>query len=770
MPNSKYVEGKDKDIFMSIPEMTPQQKYEQFIKTNPKYKNLSMDKVCSIMIEQKVLSPHDAEELKKPLFGSYSLEQTPSFIEDNLSYIGIDIKKDSKQPQNYVEKPKTYHPRFKELEITKDGKADLNQFTIQNLKLKYDSKNYTITKNENGLITVTKKDGTPVMSVNNNFFGGTNVSYNNDGKILQLSLTKNGEIEGYSTKEIVNGTEIYKRYEKTNINPSKIYEKYPDGSFKQTNYDKTGKITFQDYWKKDGGSAEWVIEYSDGKPYKKTTRSDDRTSKTEYFLVNDLEKDITAKNSLGLPTTRSSLSDNVLKRITWGNVEETLEEYEKKTGRNLIEDIDNEIGLSRDLRDKLINHIETLYCKSASGEESGKYLAKKLFDDIQGLGSGKLADHIKMINPENLKYVLTEYKILSRDNNWNKTRNIGEVLSQLETIPGIKFDYKTDENIAEKLAPIEGLLTAIQDEWGLNQKTRNKLIKQIVDTSLNEKSPEVQTRIKRDMSEHPEDYHKIEIDIYRAENTTNGDMRNPALKNQRAAENSKNKTFDGQIEQGSTGDCWLLAGLNSAIAKPNFRNELEKLVKFDPKTGDYLVTMKGINQTYRVTKKDLQEYTALAKGSEKINSVEIAMDKYIRDEAYNYRKDIKTVDNEFGYINFVTIDANSSTFLWRTLFGDNYDLFDIKIDPLTEDFNNPDRVYEMSLRGAKGDDAHGVAKSEKAENYTIIAHHAYSIIGSDEENIYLLNPWDSEDKITITRENFKKLNAGIEIYELPPKQ
>ena len=104
------------------------------------------------------------------------------------------------------------------------------------------------------------------------------------------------------------------------------------------------------------------------------------------------------------------------------------------------------------------------------------------------------------------------------------------------------------------------------------------------------------------------------------------------------------------------------------------------------------------------------------------------------------------------------------------MFGDNYDLFDIKIDPLTEDFNNPDRVYEMSLNGSKEDDVYGLAKSEKEENYRIVSRHAYSIIGSDEENIYLLNPWDSEDKITITRENFKKLNAGIEIYELPKKQ
>ena len=234
-------------------------------------------------------------------------------------------------------------------------------------------------------------------------------------------------------------------------------------------------------------------------------------------------------------------------------------------------------------------------------------------------------------------------------------------------------------------------------------------------------------------------------------------------------ETSKNKTFNGQIEQDLTGDCWLLAGLNSIIAKPKMLKELEKLVKTDPKTGDYLITMKGINKTYRVTRNDLKEYTTIAKGSEKVNAVEIAMDKYIRDEAYKDKERGHSIDDEFGYVSDVTIDANYSSFLWRTLFGDNYNLYDIKIDPSTEDFNNPDRVYEMSLRGNKGDDVYGLAKSEKNEIYTIIARHAYSIIGSDENNIYLLNPWDSADKITITRENFKKLNAHIEKYEIPTK-
>ena len=77
---------------MPIPEMTPQQKYQQFITTHPKYKNLSMDKVCSIMLKEKLLNPNDVKELKKPLFGNGFVNTDPAFIEEGMNNMGISTK------------------------------------------------------------------------------------------------------------------------------------------------------------------------------------------------------------------------------------------------------------------------------------------------------------------------------------------------------------------------------------------------------------------------------------------------------------------------------------------------------------------------------------------------------------------------------------------------------------------------------------------------------------------------------------------------------
>lgn len=720
-----------------------------------------MDKVCSIMIKQKLLSAEEAKELKKPLFGFNDSKYGINFKNSGYQSMGLNLtnRNNHPKPTNYIEKPKTYHPIITQLPVEKSGKVNLNNFTINGLKSQYDSKNYTVTKNKKGGIFVfSKKDGKLLLAVFNNFLG-VSIVYKKGNKEQSVNLNKNGEIEGYSLGEYNNGTQTIVQYRNKGRYPERKYIVYPNGDKKQTNYDtKTGQIKFQDYWKKNGNSPEYSIEYSNGVPYKKQVGS-----KTEYILVNDLEKDITAKNLLGLPTTKPSISDNVLKRINFQNIVETFEKYQEKTGRELTTDINDEIGLSKSLRDKLINHIETLYCKNAEPKDSGTYLAQKLFDDIQGLGSGKLTEHIQMINSNNLKYVLTEYRKLSGNNYQETYRRISNINHILHNV-NMNLSYENKDKILKKLTPIEGLLTAIQGEFGLKQSTRNSLIKQIVKVALEDKDSGTKRRISKDISQHPRDTYKVEVDLYRASNSADGDLRNPKL-NEARLNSTKNKTFKGQVKQGKTGDCWLLAGLNSIIANPSALKQLEKQVKYDPKTGNYSVYMKGLKQTYLVTKEDLKNYTAISSGSEKVNAVEIAMDKYMRDSAYNEKGGYFHVDEKFGSVDRVTIDGNFSSILWNTLFGDNYKMRP-NIDPLKEDFNNPKRLYAFSLSGS--DDNRtvlGVASSKKSKNYEIISRHAYSIIGSDEKNIYFSNPWDSSEKITISRADFKNIGYNLEVYE-----
>lgn len=744
---------------MTIPEMSPMQKYEYFCRTHPQYKNMSMKQVCSIMLKEKFINESELTELNKPIFsfnGESNLTLPRKGYENMGLYIGSSQDDNSQKPNNYVELPKKYHPKFTKLEIKDNGSVNISAYSVENLQNQYNKNKYNIVKDSNNEVSVTDKKGQPVLKISQNYFGPMITFY--EGKNEErVQLNKKNEITDYQIITTNNGITTNKRYNNNSAFPFSMSEIYPNGDRKNTNFDEnTGQIKFQDYWEADGYMAKYVTEYTNGKPYKKLVND-----KVEYPLVNDLDADITAKNILGVPTTRSSISENVLKRITYDNVDEILENYKDKTGRDLVLDIDEEIGLSGSLRDKLVNHIETLYCKRASAKESGEYLAKRIFDDIDGLGSGKLSKHVQMINADNIKYVLTEYKNLSRNKHGEVRAESINLSNMLYNITGIDYDIS---EVSDKLFPIEGLLTAISEEQGLKESVRKKLINQIVDVSLNDKAPEVQSRIKRDIASHPNDNHKIEVDIYRAENSDAGDLRNPELKKEKI-DTKNNKTFSGQIKQGLTGDCWLLAGLNSIIAKPEMRTKLEKLVSYDDKSGDYVVNLKGAKKIYRVTQAEINEYTGLSMGSEKVNAVEIAMDKLIRDNSYENKEDLFFIDKEFEHITNVTIDGNYSLFLWNSLFGSDGKQARKNIDPQNEDFNNPNRVYEMHLNQPEKFTVSGLAKSEKEENYSIISRHAYSIIGSDKDNIYLLNPWDSTDKITITRKNFEKLNANIQYYE-----
>ena len=737
---------------MAIPELTPYQKYEQFCKANPKYSKMNLAQVCSIMVDQKILTAAEAQDLSKPLFFKKGAENF-----DILNFSGADIwglsignQVDKNVPKNYVEQPKIYHPKIKSLELTPSGKVDLNNYTLDALKSRYPNDEYNIEQPAENVTIVRDLADNIVFIIDKNNFG-TVIQFHETKNIIKSAIVNdNGEISSFTINNLTSDKEIATVYESRDMLPVRSFEVYKDGSRLMTNYDsKTGKKVFEDYWKKDANMATWSIEYSDGKPYKKIT-----DGKVENFLVEDLKKCIDTTNILALSSANKSLSENVLKRISYNNVVEILEVYKCETGRDLLQDIADQDSLGLGARNKLINHIETLYCLSAPAEVSGNYLAKQLFEDIDGLGSGRLLEHIKMIDSRNLKYVLVEYKRLTLEDNYSMQTKVDRVMSMFD------FDDKVSDAIVDNLAPIEGLLTAIDGEIGLDENTKKNLIKQIIDISLEGKSAEVRSRIAQDIERHSEDYHKIEVDLYRAENSKGGELRNPELQKERI-DTSNNKTFLGQIKQGRTGDCWLLAALNSIIAKPEMLNRLEQQVVHNPAKDEYTVHLKGPNKVYKITREELDNYTTIASGSEKVNAVEIAMDKYIRDEAYDDRERGFLIDGEFGHVERVTIDANWSKFLWNSLLGYSY-TGDV-IDPAVEDFNNPSRVYSLSLR----EDIPNIsATSQKEENYFFHRRHAYSILGSDEKNLYLSNPWDSADIITISREDFVKLDPLVEVYDI----
>lgn len=749
---------------MGSPELTPLQKYEQYVATHKaQCKGLSITQICSIMVKNKILTTVELADLKNnPI-----LFPQNKFGKEKIGYENFGLfLSDTPQPVKNTKVPYAIqytHPMIAGVLCDEKKNIDLSQFSLKSLKEKYNSKEYNVTQDKNGAITVKTKNNEDVLFVRKNFINETVVSINRGGgKAQNFTIKKDGTLEDLTNIEEKNGKTISQIYRKGSKIPEKEFITYPDGSHKQTNFDKNGKVEFEDYWKKGGYRAEWVKQYSNGILWSQRIGN----NKQEYPLVTEIYKDINAKTVIGSPTTRSSLQRNIISGINYQNIRDIWDEYEKRYGKNPVDALRSRYNVDTKVKKQCITHMEKLYCAQAPAEKAGEYLAERLYNDIHGNDKSELAEHVKMINKRNLKYTLVAYREKSFYAHHDKIRDINITMNTIEQYLPKFITNKIRNYESSKITPYQGLLEAIAQTPNMSNKAKSKLITQIVNTGMEEENEFFVKQTKKEIAKHPSDMHKIEIDLYALENRAEdiGDLRNPELKT--GVKAKVNDEFDGPIKQDRTGDCWLLAGVNSILAKPELRKEFTKLITYDDKTKTYTVNLKGAGKVYKISKNEVDNTPNLAKGSKKINALEIAMDRLIREQAYNDKTNYPMIDSEFGYIHSVTIDGNWTSTLYRALgFKEEYDF--TEINPLTAELNDGHTLFNAEFGGREREIITGLATCKKDEHLADLhTRHAYSIIGSDKNNIYLTNPWDSSAVITMTRENFKKAGGHIRRYKV----
>lgn len=751
-----------------MPNLDPVQKFNQY-RAQPKCKGKSAEQICQMMIAENFINHQEYQILKSNTlifpFGTLNRQEQggnwTNSLGMNLSSHEQTRRLDRKD--NLVIQ-RQYHSQVKFIEIRPDKKADMTQFTLEGLKQRYDKDKYNIVQEKNGNIFVTTKDGMPMFSVLKSPIGNniTAISYQGN-KTEQVNINAKGELGFYTVRETRNGTTVTTQYNPGVTHPRAIYVDYPNGDKKNTGYSTNGTIEFEEYWKKDGGMADSGKEYSNGLVWKQfKTVNGERV--IEYPLVNELVKDLTAVGAIGQPTTRARLKSDVLNGINKKNIEAIWDEYEKQTGKTIIDTLRNKYTIDSKVKAQCINHIEKLFCQECSDKEKvGKFLAERLYQDIHGTNHSELTNHVKLLDKNNLKYVMTEYRLESMQRNFNEKDEYNDTVQTLRKyLPGPLCSLATD-HLVKKATPFRGLLEAI-DSSNISAAKKKELIKYITDTAMEDKNEYAVRNAKRDIASHPRDMHKVEVDLYRVQNAQGGDMRNPNIG--RTGNDKTTREFIGTTrKQGQVGDCWLIAGLNSIIAKPEMLAKLNKLVSYDDKTGNYTVTMKGAKKKYVVSSKEIAQAEHLSTGSLKMKAVEIAMDRHIKEQAYSDKDLSAWVDPDFGFVNNVDINGGFSNSIWRALWGVNTDIEFEHPDIAKEDFNNPNRIYAFSLNGREN--IYGMAKSKKNPSCEIVARHAYSIIGSDSKNVYVLNPWDSDDVITISRDDFAKMGVYIAQYEIP---
>ena len=756
--------------------LNPIDKYYSFLYEHPEYKLSPQNIVLSVMVKEGKITLKEADELKGKVLFQYEFKNN---AEDVKEIFGLNLTPKSERPAPYktsgIRSEYKTHPYTSLVEVNDKGEIDINQFSLASIKAKYRSSEYfvEITQEEvqdsdkgimqpKKIMVKNKKTNMPVVEYSLYETGLMNSiqvqTYNSDGSFNEFVNINAKKEMGILSNSKINGYYI------------KSHCKYNrDGSYNWTTFDfETGKIKEKAYYEKDRFSP-YPKEisrtyYSNDKPYK-TVKGEE----VNQVLVKDLIK-VLKRTSPAEQIRNPEIIFDVISRINENNVYEILLNYKKQTGVDLFDsiyEISDKISIAgtfgvknADLEARLLfskktlDHVLSMMSKDIYrfGEEKRceiEYLAQKMFDDINGLGSGNFNPYY--INQFNIEGILLRYRELASEKHERYASN--------PLIP---------DKITKKFAPDESLLQAIMGETSLSKEQRIQYVMHIVENSslisdekaINEiisigtsfildnidKNKYIDD-IKTDMKLHEGNPKMLLVDLKRLF------ARNNCVEDRKVSK--PNGKIDVNFRQGNTGDCWLVSGIVSCSYKPKGKEALESLLEVDEKTGDVTVTLRGVNKKYKLTFEEIQNANHLAAGDGDVRAIEIAFDKYMKEIAYS---------EEYANID---IQGNHEAYAYEVLFGNSVRVDEYK-STMAKDINKPNRIYSCGFSSMMIEDYNlliGAFTNSKGEKVNAITEHAYAVIKTDSKYVYLVNPHDSSDVLKCTHETMERLHPSLGYVE-----
>jgi hypothetical protein len=250
----------------------------------------------------------------------------------------------------------------------------------------------------------------------------------------------------------------------------------------------------------------------------------------------------------------------------------------------------------------------------------------------------------------------------------------------------------------------ESLFDAINGEWGLDSKVKDRIIKHL---------------------------HKclVEDDI--------------------------NTKIDKAFYQGGIGDCWVLAAI-AAMQRTQKGQEILNNMITDNKDGSYTVNFKGVDKEITVSASDLVTHNRWSEGDMDVRILEIATEKFLKSSI----KNAKSLDDGGSPLLAISLFSGN----WKNLWN-NKNVGVVKpsaIEKIKNLLQNKNMVITAST---KAEDKNTIPEDIKSK-YFISYNHAYAVHAIDDKNIYLKNPQNVAATIAIPLDVFDEYWCRVQYTEI----
>ena len=238
---------------------------------------------------------------------------------------------------------------------------------------------------------------------------------------------------------------------------------------------------------------------------------------------------------------------------------------------------------------------------------------------------------------------------------------------------------------------------------------------------------------------------------------------------------NEDDTKDGKIgptEQGNTGDCWLLSGINALSYTEKGRELIKDALEYED--GYTIVHLKGYGDV--VVKDDELNDSKLSTGDADMRIMELAMKKVF---AAIKNGDCVVDPDAPDFLNKDNLDtiegANPmlAMYLLTGKYGETHGGFTTKYAEIAL---NTDRIQEIlgEFEENNGKDAalsatmneKTVVKDINGAEITLAGPHAYAVKEVKDGVVTLTNPWNSGEDIKLSEDTFVNTFDGVQFLDL----